>query len=57
MQRAEAGATIAEIAASSGWWAHTVRGAMAGVLKKRLGLEVRSEKFEGRARVYQLPAG
>ena len=34
------GATIAEIVAVTGWQPHTVRGALAGALKKRLGLEV-----------------
>jgi hypothetical protein len=34
--------------------AHTVRGALAGALKKRLGLTVVSEKVEGRGRVYRL---
>jgi len=32
-----------------------VRGAMAGALKKKLGLEVASEKIDGRGRVYRLP--
>jgi len=31
-----------------------VRGMFAGILKKRLGLEVTSEKIEGRGRVYAL---
>ena len=51
--RAE-GATIAEIVAATGWQPHTVRGAFAGALKKRLGLTVTSEKVEGRGRVYRL---
>ena len=38
MLRAEGGATIDEIVAATGWRPHTVRGAMAGALKK-LGLE------------------
>ena len=33
------GATIAEIVEATGWQPHTVRGALAGALKKRLGLE------------------
>ncbi len=37
-----------------GWQAHTVRGAIAGALKKKLGLEVTSEKTAGRGRVYRL---
>jgi Protein of unknown function (DUF3489) len=48
------GSTIAEIVAATGWQPHTVRGAFAGALKKRLGLEVTSEKVEGRGRVYRL---
>jgi hypothetical protein len=56
MLRAPNGATIEEITAATGWQSHTVRGAMAGTLKKKLGLEVASEKVEGRGRVYRLPA-
>ena len=56
MLRAESGATIAEIMDATGWQPHTVRGAMSGALKKKLGLEVTSEKVEDRGRVYKLPA-
>ncbi|MEF9605191.1 DUF3489 domain-containing protein, partial [Paracoccus sp. PXZ] len=56
MLRAPDGATIEEIMAATGWQSHTVRGAMAGALKKKLGLEVTSEKVENRGRVYKLPA-
>ena len=56
MLRAPDGATIEEIMAATGWQSHTVRGAMAGALKKKLGLEVTSEKVDGRGRVYRLPA-
>lgn len=55
MLRAPDGATIEEIMAATGWQSHTVRGAMAGALKKKLGLEVTSEKVEDRGRVYKLP--
>lgn len=55
MLRAEGGATIDEIVEATGWQPHTVRGAFAGALKKKLGLEVTSEKVEGRGRVYSLP--
>jgi len=55
MLRADGGATIDEIVAETGWQPHTVRGAFAGALKKKLGLEVTSEKVEGRGRVYSLP--
>ena len=39
MLQAPGGATIAEIAEAMEWEPHTVRGAIAGALKKRLGLE------------------
>ncbi|WP_424931907.1 DUF3489 domain-containing protein [Amaricoccus macauensis] len=54
MLRADGGATIDEIVAKTGWQAHTVRGAMSGALKKKLGLTITSEKVEGRGRVYSL---
>ena len=54
MLRAPDGATIAEIMAATGWQSHTVRGAMSGALKKKLGLEVTSEKVEDRGRVYTI---
>ena len=47
------GATIPEVVAATGWQPHTVRGAFAGALKKRLGLTIVSEKVEGRGRVYR----
>lgn len=50
----EAGATLAEIVAATGWQSHTVRGAMSGAPKKRLGLTIISEKIDGRGRVYRL---
>ena len=54
MLRAPEGATIEEIMAATNWASHTIRGAMAGALKKKLGLEVTSEKVEGRGRVYTI---
>jgi hypothetical protein len=54
MLRAEGGATIDEIVAATQWAGHTTRGFLSGALKKRLGLEVTSEKVEGRGRVYAL---
>jgi predicted transcriptional regulator len=50
------GATIEEIVKKFAWQAHTVRGAIAGALKKKLGLDVQSEKVEGRGRVYRIAA-
>lgn len=54
MLRREEGATIDEIIAATGWQAHTVRGAKAGALKKKLGLEATSEKVDERGRVYRI---
>jgi len=56
MLRTPDGANIEEIIAATGWQSHTVRGAISGALKKKLGLEVTSEKVENRGRVYKLPA-
>jgi hypothetical protein len=42
----ETGASIAEMIEATGWQQHSVRGAMAGALKKR-GLTITSEKLEG----------
>lgn len=54
MLRRPEGASIAEIVAAFGWQAHTVRGAIAGALKKKLGLDVTSEKVDRRGRVYAI---
>ena len=48
------GASIAEIMEATAWQAHSIRGFIAGHLKKKLGLDVTSEKIEGRGRVYKL---
>ena len=53
MLRREDGATIAQIVETTGWQPHTVRGAFAGALKKRLGLTIESEKVEDRRRVFR----
>lgn len=48
------GATIAEIGKATGWQPHSVRGAISGTLKKKLGLAVTSAAVEGRGRVYHV---
>ena len=55
LERGFEGASIDEIVKALDWQPHTVRGAIAGALKKKLGLNVTSEKVEGRGRVYRIP--
>ena len=47
-----AGSSIAELAKATGWQAHSVRGAMAGALRKK-GHNVTSDKVDG-VRRYRL---
>jgi len=54
MLEAPAGASIAEIVAATNWQAHTIRGVISGVLKKKLGLDITSEKNNNRGRVYKI---
>jgi hypothetical protein len=54
MLRRPEGATVDQIAEAMGWARHTVRGVIAGALKKKLGLTITSEKSEGGARVYRV---
>ena len=53
LQRPE-GASIAEIVEATGWMSHSARGAISGVLKKKLALPVSSGKGEGRGTVYRI---
>ena len=48
------GATITQICEATGWQPHTVRGAFAGSLKKKLGLTIVSVKDENAERVYRI---
>lgn len=54
MLRRPEGASIGEAAEALDWQAHTVRGAVAGALKRKMGLTVAAEKVEGRGTVYRI---
>ncbi len=48
------GVSLAEMIQATGWQQHTVRGAMAGSLKKKLGLNIVSSKTDGQERKYRI---
>ena len=50
------GASIDELCSALSWQAHSVRGAIAGAIKKKLGFAVLSEKTAERGRVYRIVA-
>jgi hypothetical protein len=51
--RAKDGASIEQVIKATGWQAHSVRGAISGHLKKKLGLSILSEKIDG-TRLYRI---
>ena len=53
MLRRPEGATVDEVASTTGWQRHTVRGVFSGTLKKKLGLTLASAQEE-RGRVYRI---
>jgi Protein of unknown function (DUF3489) len=56
MLRSPAGATIDAMMKATGWQQHSVRGFLAGVVRKRLKLKLGSREVNGK-RVYQITGG
>ena len=54
MLRRPEGATIDQIAEATGWRNHSIRGAISGAIKKKLGLDVTSEKTDDGPRTYRI---
>ena len=52
--RTRKGATIEDLMTTTGWQAHSIRGAISGALKKKQGLNVVSAPIDGRGRVYRI---
>ena len=48
------GATLTDLTKATGWQAHSVRGFLSGILKKQMGMKVRSSKTADGVRTYQL---
>jgi hypothetical protein len=65
MLRRPEGATVEQIAAATGWQHHTIRGAISGALKKKLGLTIEATRTrevgpnkpgaKGSSTVYRIP--
>ena len=53
MLQSSAGTTIAAMMQATGWQAHSVRGFLAGVVRKKLQLQLNSEKGDGN-RIYRV---
>jgi hypothetical protein len=50
------GATLEDLEQATGWQKHSVRGFLAGAVKKKLGLTLISEKPDTGARRYRVPS-
>ena len=53
MLRSSSGATMAAIVQETGWQPHSVRGFLAGVVRRKLNLNLQSSKLDGQ-RIYRI---
>src|SRR5690348_13511631 len=53
LMRRPDGASVTELMQQTGWQAHSVRGAISGSVKRKLGLRVLSQKV-GKVRIYRI---
>ena len=56
MLRSSAGTTIAVIMTATDWQPHSVRGFLAGIVRKKLGLDLVSEQTD-KGRIYRITDG
>jgi hypothetical protein len=56
MLRRPKGATVAAIMAATGWQQHSVRGFLAGTVRRKLALPLITEQAEGGVRHYRIAA-
>lgn len=56
MLRSPEGTTIVAMMKATGWQQHSVRGFLAGVVRKKLNLNLNSKKIDG-SRVYSIKGG
>ena len=57
MLRQPQGATISAIMKVTGWQQHSIRGFFAGIVRKKLGLKLESQKPNDGDRLYRIVAG
>lgn len=51
--RRKEGTTVAEMVEVTGWQPHSIRGALSGTIRKKLGLAIQSSKIDG-VRIYRI---
>ena len=54
MLRLPAGASISAMMNATGWQQHSVRGFLAGVVRKKMRLKLTSQKLDGGQRIYRI---